>query len=428
MSVLNSIANLEYDPPSTYTGVDAWTSKDRIDGQFNLRPELTRSSVSSPNSLGRSEDLSRLPTSANPIDSALAIFNKIIPNCNAMERSKEVPKRCLGNSKKDGSRCGSRIKSDHHREITQLLTKLDAMNIKTNEPKCVIDELEKLIELAVCYNHCDDLRKKVNLLVLPYPPKDSARPSASPIQGQKTQAVDDPFVISAGKITSWCRELPKGASVYLPDYRPFQSASSYKSNVEDWVMKQAATPLTVSELTAGHLYVYWNQASFGVSKIGYTSNDVGERLRAWESQCKHIAEEQYRSPCEVRNVKRLERLVHAELKAYRVKEHGCPGCSEGHVVVGHEEWFNGVGLDIILESIAFWTKWIMEGQYEEVESEWRLKEGARKGLQLVCKLCTRMSVANARESKEKSIMKSPLRHSPRPRLAKGSPSHGSRGR
>ena len=425
MSVDYSVANLQHDPPSSYTGVDAWKAKDSIVGQLNPRPELTRSSVSSPNSLGRSEDLSQLPTSASPIVSALDKFNEIIPNCNAMERFQKEPKWCLGNSKQDGLRCHSRIKSDihHHQEITQLLTKLAAMNIKTNKPKCVIDELGKLIELAVCYNQCDELRKKVNLLVLPDPPKGSARPSASPIQGREMQGVDDPFVISAGKLTSWCRELPKGASVYLPDYRPYQPASSYSPNVEDWVMKQAATPLTVSELTAGYLYVYWNQATFGVSKIGYSSNEVSERLRQWETKCKHIAEEQYRSPFEVRNVMRLERLVHAELKAYRVEEHGCHGCSGKH-----KEWFKGVGLDIILESIAFWTEWIMEGQYEEVESEWHLKEGARKGLQLAYKFCARMSVANARESKEKSITRSPLRHNLRPRLAPRSPSHRSRGR
>ena len=119
-------------------------------------------------------------------------------------------------------------------------------------------------------------------------------------------------------------------------------------------------------------------------------------------------------------MKRLERLVHAELKDYRVKEHGCHGC-----LGNHKEWFRGVGLDIILESIAFWTQWMEKGQYEEVKGEWRLKMGARKELP---QLCTKLAVINARESKEKSTTISPPRHDLRPRSATRSPSHRSRRR
>ena len=364
-----------------------------------------------------------------------------------MERFNKEPDRCLGNRKKVGFKCGARIKSQNKQAIMQLLTELAAMNINSSTPKGVIDELGKLIELAICHNHCKKLQDEVNQLILPDPPKDSARPSAGPTleedtikfkveevpdssrmsdesrtsEGHDVHAVDPSFVISAGIFINWCRASPKRALLYSPDYRPYyQSASSYRSNVEDWVMKQAATPLTVSELEEGYLYVYWNQATFGVRKIGYTSKDVSERLRRWETQCKHIAEEQYRSPSKVRNVKRLERLVHAELKDYRVKEHGCHGC-----LGNHEEWFRGVGLDIIHESIAFWTEWMVEGQYEEVKGEWRLKMGARKELP---QLCTKLAVINARESKEKSTTISPPRHNLRPRSATRSPSYRSRRR
>ena len=221
--------------------------------------------------------------SASSFVSALDKFNEIVTSCDAMERFDKEPNRCLGN-KKDGFKCRTLIKSKNQQAILQLLTRLAAMNIKSSTPKCAIDELGKLIELAVCHYQCKNLQEEVNRLMLPDPPKDSAHPSADPILekdtkikseevprspgmsdesrifgGQGGQVVDTPFFDSAGKITYWCRRSPKWALVYSPDYRPYsQPASSSEINVEDWVMNQAATPLTRSELKEGYLYVYWN--------------------------------------------------------------------------------------------------------------------------------------------------------------------------
>ena len=420
------------------TGVNASRPKDRPDGQVDPRPELKRFPASAPNSLGRSQDSSGVPINASPFVSALDKFNEIVANCDAMERFQE-PNLCLGSTKKDGLRCRKIIPSENRKDIEQLLTKLAAMNIQTNAPKFVIDGLRKLIDLAVCYNQCKDLKKEVDQLVFPDPSKDSARPSGGPIPGKDTpkfkfEQVHDPRIADESRTSdghdvhavdiSWCRPSPKRALVYFPDYRPhYKSRRSYELNVQDWVMEQAATPLTKSEVEDGYLYVYWNQATFGVRKIGCTVKDVSGRLSEWETKCKHVAEEQYRSPSIVRNVMRVERLVHAELKAYKVKEHGCHGCSGNHV-----EWFDGVDFDIIRESIDFWTEWIMEGHYENANDEWVLKKDARKKLQQVFKLCNRISVANARESEEKLITESPPRYNLRRRSVTRSPSHRSRGR
>ena len=427
--------NPKYDSP---TRVNAYGSKDRKDGEVISRPGLKRYPASAPNSVGRSEDLSQVPVGASPSTSALDRFNKIVANCDAMERFQE-PNRCLGSTKKGGLRCRRPIISKNREAAAQLLAKLAAMDIQTNAPNCVIDGFRKLIDLAVCHNHCKDLHEEVDQLVLPEPPNDNASPSNGPIPEDnipkfKFEEVPDPPRMSeSSRIsdghgvhavdTSWCRESPKWTLRYLPDYRRFyKSQSSYESSVENWVMKQVATPLTDPELDEGYLYVYWNQTTFGVRKIGYTSIDVSERLKKWESQCKHVAEEQYRSSSIVRNVKRLERLVHAELKAYRVKEHGCHGCSGNH-----DEWFDGVDFGIIRESIDFWTEWIMEGQYENVNGKWFLKKDAGKKLQHVFKLCNRISVANAREGEEKSTTISPPRYNLRRRSETRSPSRKSRG-
>ncbi len=317
------------------------------------------------------------------------------------------------------------------------------MDIDYNTSSCVT-ELDKLIEKAVCRDQCGKLKNIVNLLKQPDPLEDSARPSAGPIkkeetikvkveelpsriltrdesrtiEGQKVQDVAAPVVILTGKITFWNRELPKSALLYLPKYLPYQTEDSRGSNVRDWVIKQAEKPLNLLELDPGFLYVYWNRAAFGVRKIGYSTRDVGVRLGEWEQDCKHIAEEQYRSPSKVMNVRRVERLVHAELKNYRVKEYGCRGC-----LGNHDEWFKDVDFEFILESIKFWTNWIMKGQYEEVESRWLLKEHAKNESS---ELCTRLSEANIRERKEKSTTRTSQRYGLRPRAATRSSSHKSR--
>ena len=437
-------------PPSICIGVDTSKYTDRRDGRVNVEPKPRKSAASSLKILDRSEDLN---ISASSFVSALDKLNEIVPNCDskktrpnidAMKRFQRDPNRCLGNTMK-GEKCRRRNRSEDRQKIRQLLTGLAAMNFENNTQRCV-DELVELIKMAFCSYQRATLTRKIRLLVPPDPPKDSASPSAGPIikeaiKGKvralpgriltgdesritgerKAQAAVSPVALSTPKITYWLRASSRTTLVYLPDYRRYKTAKSSCSDVRGWVIQQAKKPLTPRELHTGYLYVYWNQATFGVCKIGYTTLDVSTRLRQWETKCKHTAQEQYRSPFEVRNVKRLERLVHAELKEYRLKEYGCHGC-----LGNHDEWFTGVDFKIILESIEFWTKWIMkeQGQYEKVKGKWLLKEDAKEELP---QLCNRLSVVNAEESKATSITITPRRHNLRPRVAKRSSSYKSRG-
>lgn len=439
----------QYRPPTTCSGDDTLGYTDRSERHIDFRPKSTRSAASSSNSRDGSEDLN---FSAGPFVSALAKFNEIVPNCDsrksrpnidAMERFQREPTKCLGNTLK-GIKCCRSVSSQDQQVIRQLLTKLAARRFE-NTQTCV-DELLELIKMAVCPYQRGKVNRKVTLLVPKGPLEDDARASAGPIVKEETvkvkvkeppgrilisdesrtngewdaQAAVSPVVLSTPKITYWLRERPRKTLVYLPDYRPYQTKDARGSNVRDWVIKQAEKPLTPRELDTGYLYVYWNQARFGGFKIGY-SCDVDKRLKRWESKCKHTPEERYRSPHEVRNVKRLELLVHAELKEYRVQEHRCRGCFKNHI-----EWFKGVDFNTILESIEFWTKWIMkeDGPYEKVKSKWRLKEDAKKELP---QLCNMLSVAKAEESKVKSITITPRRYNLRPRMAKRSSSSKSRG-
>ena len=433
----------------------AATSSNSSDGSEGLsHHDIFASPASSSNRLYRSEGLS---VSAGPSGSAIDKLNDIILHCG----SKEIPldddaivdtverfqldqTTCLGNTLK-GKRCRRRNRSEDRQEIEKLLTKLAEMNLDNNRKRCRV-KLLKLTDMAVCTCQRKKVQEEVRLLVPSRPLKDSAGRSASPTikedatkakleelpaqiiirdkrrttGGRKAQAVVSSVTLSTSNITFRFAKSPKSASSYSPNYLPYRTEVFRKSDVSKWVMQQAEKPLTRRELDPGYLYVYWNQASFGVYKIGY-SRDVDERLRSWEGQCKHIAEEQYRSPYKVRNVRRLERLVHAELKKYRVQEHSCHGCSKTH-----REWFKGVAFETILESIESWTEWIMkeDGPYEEVDGEWLLKEDAEMELQ---QLCNMLSVVKAEESKAKSTTRSPPRRNLRPRMAKRSSSSHVRG-
>ena len=451
-------------PPSSRTGVDTSGYTDRSDGQVNIRPELKKSSVSSPSCLGRSEDLNplkispsqkagepaasssngldrsgNLTTRASPFISALDMFNEIVPNCDSkkiVERFQRDQTTCLGNTLK-GIQCRRRNRSEDRQEIEKLLTELAEMNLDNNRKRCVV-KLLKLTDMAVCTYQRKQVQEKVRLLVTPRPLKDSAGRSASPIikedatkvkleelpaqviirdkrritRGQKVQSVDTSIAIPC-KITKWWKP-PKSASSYFPKYLSHK-LKPYEFTVSQWVMRQAAKPLTPRQCKVGYLYVYWNKATFGIYKIGFTTLDVDTRLKSWESKCKHTAQKLYESPLALRNVERVERLVHAELDEYRVKEFGCHGCGGNH-----DEWFERVHFDVIVESIEFWTEWIMkeDGPYEEVESTWRLKEDAKKELP---ELCSRLSVVKAKESKAKP------RRKPRPRTARRTSSRKCRG-
>ena len=453
--------------PSSRTSVDTSGHTERSDGKINIRPKPTRSAASpskihdgskdlghldispshkpgksaasSSNSLGRPKDFN---IGASHFISALDIFNEIIPNCaskkirpniDAMARFHRDPNKCLANTQ-EGIKCRNPIQSQHTKAIERVLTRLAAKNFENNRQSCVA-KLLRLIDMAVCFRQREKVKKKLSLLVETnmHKEEETIEVKAKELPGRilmkgenrttggrTVQAVVSSVTLSTSNITFRFAKSPKSASSYSPNYLPYRTEVFRKSDVSQWVMQQAEKPLTRRELDPGYLYVYWNQASFGVYKIGY-SCDVDERLRQWERDCKHIAEEQYRSPREVRNVRRLERLVHAELKKYRVQEHGCHGCSKTH-----REWFKGVAFETILKSIGSWTEWIMkeDGPYEEVDGEWLLKEDAEMELQ---QLCNMLSVVKAEESKAKSTTRSPPRRNLRPRMAKSSSSSYVRG-
>ena len=279
---------------------------------------------------------------------AIQKFNEVVGSCDASTRFVENQHHCLAN--KDGTRCGSRrgISVDDQPIVGTLLAELKKLNYESRPSFC-INKLLAFTNLAVCHDQRGEIRNR--------------------IAGLPQRQFDIPD--------------EKGLVKYLPQIVPYRPPGSAHLTVSEFVIKQAMEPFDViggpqKALGEGYLYVYWNEATFGVRKIGFTINDVDGRLKFWETRCRRTAKEEYRSPSKVRHAAKIERLVHADLLEYRVRELACRTCLKSHI-----EWFRGVNLTFIIGRIEAWSQWISENPYEQVGSQWCLTESGRDNMPLL---------------------------------------------
>ena len=283
---------------------------------------------------------------ADSFISALQKFDELIGSCDASARFAENAGQCLANNKK-GARCGSRHGTrDEDRPVVEtLFAELKGLNFQSSPSSC-IDKLRAFTALVVCHHQRKDIRIKVDGLLQRWRLEDSTD-----------------------------QRLLK----YLPLFLPYRPHSWAHLSVDERIMEQATRPFKAStvvgkELGEGYIYVYWNEATFGIRKIG-SSKNVGDRLSEWEKDCRHVAIEQYRSPFKVRHAQRVEQLVHAELSESRVFEPACRSCSKSH-----KEWFKGVDLPYIVKKIEAWSQWMSEEPYEKVDDQWCLTEKGKDSM------------------------------------------------
>lgn len=129
--------------------------------------------------------------------------------------------------------------------------------------------------------------------------------------------------------------------------------------VNYWLQK----PLTdLDRKGKGSMYVYGHRGSFGYVKIGRSCNTEG-RYASWEKKCTYLID-----ACEdllqgidreAPHPKRLEQLIHAELKVKRCQIRKCERCSGMHT-----EWFY-VRSDEAQRVVSKWTKWMQKEPYDE---------------------------------------------------------------
>lgn len=154
--------------------------------------------------------------------------------------------------------------------------------------------------------------------------------------------------------------------------KSWQPKSTLKLSTLEALIRCAAEPLTKHE-KPGYLYVYSTPGDFGLRKIGITKyKDVQKRLNEWEKKCNRppiiVYPIEERDNVLVPHVKRLEKLIHRELKDYQLQEQSC-SCRKLH-----KEWFDTRDNHIIAV-VRRWTTWMQQQPYESYAGVWLLRRG-----------------------------------------------------
>lgn len=157
--------------------------------------------------------------------------------------------------------------------------------------------------------------------------------------------------------SQWLSELttpisvPLDGAVFAPAIRRFlpYEPKEPKDNFGHILCK----PLNGSESLSGTLYMIRRHEDPGFVKIGITYKVADDRFAFFTSSCGFVPIP-LRQIRHIPSVKRLERLVHAELTSYRRE---CTTCTRRTSCGAlHNEWFEGVedrGLDV-MEKLARW--------------------------------------------------------------------------
>ncbi|KPI35172.1 uncharacterized protein AB675_10130 [Cyphellophora attinorum] len=197
--------------------------------------------------------------------------------------------------------------------------------------------------------------------------------------------------------TSTTAPATRDASTTIVPYHA-PNSSIAKMSVADRLRRVLSRPLCKFDLDNGLLYMFWQRGSFGLAKIGYTTLETREkRFKGWQRQCGIDLEDcsddngqpvngddgEYAGtnppPIRVRNVRRLESLVHAELKDYRRTQLNCAGCGKTHI-----EWFD-VPVKHAQQVVHKWTTWLMAEERYQNKVGGNLLLSSRTGLEELCK-------------------------------------------
>ncbi|MCJ1411606.1 hypothetical protein MMC19_005697 [Ptychographa xylographoides] len=189
------------------------------------------------------------------------------------------------------------------------------------------------------------------------------------------------------------KSTPKQFSAWQPQIQR-------KHDVKAALLASITHPLREQGDISGYLYVYSTVGDFGKRKIGVTAKDyIQGRMNEWRKKCHRRINLIYPLEDEkvpVPHVYRLEKLVHAELKGYRIVEHGCD-CGTKR----HKEWFDAKDHHIT-EVVRRWTEWLHRAPYEKIEKEWVLKKEFQERQELV-KACTPYEPPKAEPTPKRKI-------------------------
>lgn len=156
--------------------------------------------------------------------------------------------------------------------------------------------------------------------------------------------------------------------------RPRAQLSTFRPHVEEPeenVMSKILSPLVkdhfARDFKTGSLYIFTRTSSPGYVKIGWTSREVGSRLKIW-SRCGYEPNLVF-SVHDVPYAQRAETLTHYELATEWRAERSCKGCGKSH-----REWFE-VSQERAAQVVADWAEFMKSATIYDangkVENNWR---------------------------------------------------------
>jgi hypothetical protein len=143
-------------------------------------------------------------------------------------------------------------------------------------------------------------------------------------------------------------------------FLPYNPTPQSKFEIARNLRKTITQPLSTRDLEEGSIYVFWDEGTFGMVKIGRT-NDLGRRLKEWK-RCK-ATHSYHKSSLDgelvkVSHVARVERLMHIELINSRKKIH-CSTCPKTET---HDEWFE-MNEAKAVKVFRKWHAWMLKEPY-----------------------------------------------------------------
>ncbi|MCJ1295130.1 hypothetical protein MMC34_006691 [Xylographa carneopallida] len=301
--------------------------------------------------------------------------------------------RCYGFTKQ-GPRCTKHIAKSILESARRRL--LEAHSRVS--PLDLINELLALVEALFCYYHISEAKMKAESWIcsqslstpIPTAYDDSLLLKQEPQRRDSDEAIKRDHEKVSTSVNSFLQIFPSKSSYVegIDRCTPWQPQNiknlSVKSSLAKWVVQ----PLEKNGGKSGFLYIYSTTGDIGTRKIGLTKHEnIEVRFKAWR-KCGQVVnlvypKKEYQAPFE--HVYRLERLVHTELKNFRLKKTRCI-CGKTHV-----EWSHAPDA-LITAVILKWGKWLDSKPYEKVGDNWQLKDGFFN-LEDVCTPCPMPKIA-----------------------------------
>ncbi|KAJ9156444.1 hypothetical protein NKR23_g1507 [Pleurostoma richardsiae] len=210
------------------------------------------------------------------------------------------------------------------------------------------------------------------------------QPHTPPYTGGSDSDSSPPFQNTRSKQGKEVQRRPLNSHIFV-SYAGQQTTRE----INDEIKKVLTQPLSKDEKKVdGFIYGYTFPESHTVKsldsqtadplnpgsyiKVGYT-NEVGRRMKQVKRNCGYEPRHLF-TPLQAPHYKRLERIIHRQLRNGRQREQACPSCGTGHL-----EWFRNE--DGSAEKvIRMWRDWVAMRPYDE---EGRLEDVWARRLHMV---------------------------------------------